>query len=101
MGTMKQSESSESLLPPADAAEPNRIRVVTWSSFVFAVLQSACTAVLAISGIRVAIGLSALAVAAGVNAPARGFHQNAIRIPMLLLALVGAVINLYVLWHLR
>ena len=72
---------------------------VNWSSFVFALLQSACTAVLAVSGIRVAIGLGALAAAAGTNAPARGFHQDAIRIPMMLLALAGALLNLYVLWR--
>ena len=77
-----------------------RARWVSWSSFVFALLQSACTAVLAISGIRVLIGLSALAIAAGTDAPARGFHQDAIRIPMMALALAGALINLYVLWRL-
>ena len=74
-------------------------RWVNWSSFLFALLQSACTAVLAISGIRVVIGLGALAAAAGTNAPARGFHQDAIRIPMMILALAGALINLYVLWR--
>ena len=74
-------------------------RWVNWSSFVFALLQSACTAVLAVSGIRVVIGLGALAAAAGTNAPARGFHQDAIRIPMMALALAGALINLYVLWR--
>jgi hypothetical protein len=69
-----------------------------------ALLQSICTAVLTISGIRVAIGLSALAAAGGIYAPARGFHQDAIRIPMLILAAVGALINLAVLawiWRLR
>ena len=69
-----------------------------------ALLQSICTAVLALSGIRVAIGLSALAAAGGIYAPARGFHQDAIRIPMLTLAAVGALVNLAVLawiWHLR
>jgi hypothetical protein len=69
-----------------------------------ALLQSICTAVLTISGIRVAIGLSALAAAGGIYAPARGFHQDAIRIPMLILAAAGAVINLAVLawiWRLR
>jgi hypothetical protein len=76
-----------------------RTRWVSWSSFAFALLQSACTAVLAVSGIRVLIGLSALAIAAGTDAPARGFHQDAIRIPMMLLALAGALINLYVLWR--
>ena len=71
---------------------------------VMALLQSLCTAVLTISGIRVAIGLTALAAASGIYAPAKGFHQDAIRIPMLILATVGAVVNLAVLaWirHLR
>jgi hypothetical protein len=72
-----------------------------WSGVVFAILQSACTAVIAISGIRVAIGLSALAAAAGIDAPAKGLHQDAIRIPMMLLAFVGSVVNLFVIWKIR
>jgi heme/copper-type cytochrome/quinol oxidase subunit 2 len=71
---------------------------------VMALLQSLCTAVLTISGIRVAIGLSALAAAGGIYAPATGWHQDAIRIPMLIVATAGAVINLAVLawiWYLR
>ena len=76
-------------------------KLLSWSSVVFALLQSACTAVIAISGLRVAIGLSALAAAAGIHAPARGFHQDAIRIPMMVLALLGALINLYVIWKIR
>jgi hypothetical protein len=76
-----------------------RTRWVSWSSFIFALLQSLCTAVLTISGIRVLIGLGALAAAAGTDAPAKGFHSDAIRIPMMVLALVGALINLYVLWR--
>jgi hypothetical protein len=74
------------------------------ASLVLAVLQSLCTAVLTISGIRVAIGLSALAAASGIYAPARGWHQDAIRIPLLVLAAAGALINLAVLawiWRLR
>jgi len=76
-------------------------RVLNWSSFAFAILQSACTAVIAISGLRIAIGLSALAAAAGIHAPARGFHQDAIRIPMMALAFLGSAINLYVVWKVR
>src|ERR1035441_3327400 len=74
------------------------------ASLIVAMAQSLCTAVLTISGIRVAIGLSALAAASGIYAPARGFHQDAIRIPMLILAAAGAIVNLAVLawiWHLR
>ena len=80
------------------------LRALGGASLLMALLQSICTAVLTISGIRVAIGLTALAAASGVYAPARGFHQDAIRIPMLFLAAAGAVINLAVLaWirHLR
>ena len=76
-------------------------KLINWSSIVFAILQSACTAVIAISGVRVAIGLSALAAAAGIHAPAHGFHQDAIRIPMMVLASLGAVINLYVIGKVR
>ena len=80
---------------------PNRMRVLGGASFVFALLQSLCTAVFAISGIRLAIGLTALAAVSGIYAPARGFHQDAIRIPMLILATVGAVVNLAVLRWIR
>jgi len=74
------------------------------ASLIVAVAQSLCTAVLTISGIRVAVGLSALAAASGIYAPAKGFHQDAIRIPLLILATAGAILNLAVLaWirHLR
>jgi hypothetical protein len=80
------------------------LRALGGASLLFALLQSLCTAVLTVSGIRVAIGLGALAAASGIYAPARGFHQDAIRIPMLALAAAGAIVNLLVLawiWHLR
>ncbi len=67
----------------------------------FILLQSACTAVIAISGLRVWIGLTALAAAAGLHRPASGFHQDAIRIPMMGVAVLGSVINLYVVWRIR
>jgi len=88
----------------SEISEPRAVPIVGGASLLFALLQSLCTAVLTISGIRVAIGLSALAAASGVYAPARGFHQDAIRIPMLIVAAAGAVLNLGVLaWirHLR
>jgi hypothetical protein len=79
------------------------IRDLGWASLLFALLQSLCTAVLTISGIRVAIGLGALA-ASGVYPSLLAFHRDAFRIPMLALATVGAIINLAVLawiWRLR
>lgn len=94
--------------PPAQSVKPIPFlsiffdfRLLSWPSFVFALLQSLCSAVIAISGVRVAIGLTALAEAAGVHAPAHGFHRDAIRIPMMVTALLGALINLFVIWRIR
>ena len=83
---------------------PKRLRALGGASLLLAILQSLCTAVFAISGIRLAIGLTALAAISGIYAPARGFHQDAIRIPMLIFAALGALANLAVLawiWRLR
>jgi hypothetical protein len=79
------------------------MRIVSGASVAMALLQSLCTAILTINGIRVAIGIGALA-AGSIAAPLLSFHRDAIRIPMLALAVIGAVINLAVLfwiWHLR
>lgn len=76
---------------------------VSVGAVVVALLQSLCTAVLTINGIRLGIGLAALA-AGSVWAPVRAFHRDAIRIPMLTVAVLGAVVNLAVIaWirHLR
>jgi len=76
--------------------------LVSATSFLLILLQSACTAVIAISGVRVAIGLSALAEATiGIHAPASGFHRDVIRIPMMIAATIGSLLNLYVIWRIR
>jgi hypothetical protein len=84
-------------------AEPTKRRLgwVNLGSLLFALLQSFCTAFLAVSGFRVLIGLTALAGASGIYAPAKGFHQDAIRIPMMWLALIGSLMNLYAVWRVR
>jgi hypothetical protein len=89
---------------PALLEDPKGRRVIGQASFVLALLQSLCTAVFALSGLRLAIGLTALAAVSGIYGPARGFHQDAIRIPMLILATVGSLVNLAVIgwiWRLR
>jgi hypothetical protein len=90
-------------------AEPSRTladRIASWrylgpSTFLFALLQALCPAVIAFSAVRVFIGLGALAAAAGTTAPAHGWHGDVIRIPMMLIAAFGAVLNLFVIWHVR
>ena len=76
---------------------PKKLRALGGVSLAAALLQSLCTAVFAVSGIRLAIGLTALAAVSGIYAPARGFHQDAIRVPMLIFAAAGAIVNLAVL----
>ena len=80
-----------------------RMGLVSGAGVVMALLQSLCTAILTINSVRLGIGLAALA-ASSIAEPILSFHRDAIRIPMLIMAVVGAVINLLVLawvWHLR
>jgi hypothetical protein len=76
-----------------------RASQLAWPSLLFAVLQSVCTALIAASGIRFAIGISSLISAIVTSTPVQDFHQDAIRLPMLGFALLGAAINLVVLWQ--
>jgi hypothetical protein len=75
--------------------------VIAWSSFFFALLQSICGAVVAIDGLRVAIGIGALALSTGAGAAMVRFHTDAIRVPMLVIALLGSLLNLAILMHVR
>lgn len=78
------------------------LKFLSGGSLLFALAQSICTAVLTISAVRVAIGLTALAGA--MYQPVIAFHHSAIRAPMLVIAAAGAVINLLVLawiWRMR
>jgi hypothetical protein len=73
---------------------------VSLASMILALLQSLCTALLTINGIRVGIGVAALA-AGGIWAPLLSLHRDSIRIPMLAIAVVGALVNLAVLFWIR
>ncbi len=77
-----------------------RRSMVGLTSFCFILLQSICATVMALSGLRFLIGLGSLASASGIRFLV-AFHADAIRIPMLLIAVVGSVVNLYVLWRIR
>ena len=99
-GILRSSDALHEREPSTDSLN-HRSWIVTATSLFFILLQSACTAVMAISGIRVVIGMSALAAAGGLGRPATGFHADAIRIPMMLVAVGGSLINLYVIWRIR
>jgi hypothetical protein len=75
--------------------------IIGLTSFLFILLQSACSAVMAISGLRMLIGISSLAFAVSGVKILAAIHGNAIRVPMELLAVGGSAVNLYVIWRIR
>jgi len=86
-------------------AEPKhnegRSLAVGVTSLFFILLQSACTAFFAISGLRLLIGIGALAAATtGLNFLA-SLHNAAFRIPMETIAIAGSVVNLIAVRRIR
>ena len=73
--------------------------LINWSALLFAALQSVCSAFIALNGVRLLIGVGAFAAASGVLNLADRMHIDAIRIPMMVLALAGSVLNLVILWQ--
>lgn len=95
--------------PDVSLAEPalspgGRFRargVVAWSSLVFAVLQSICGAAVLLNGFRLMIGIGALTFTSGIGLWMAEFHEDWIRVPMILLAFLGSVANIALLIRLR
>jgi len=78
---------------------PLNVAIINWSGLFFAVLQSVCSAFMALGSIRLLIGVGAFAAASSALQLADRMHINAIRIPMMILALLGSVLNLLALWR--
>jgi hypothetical protein len=100
----EETQNPADLSPSTATASPARmplvnIKLINWSALLFAVLQSVCSAFIALNGVRLLIGIGAFAAASGALKLADRMHVNAIRIPMMLLALLGSVLNLVVLWQ--
>ena len=72
--------------------------LLTWGSLALAAAESLCVAAVGLSGLRVAMGLTSL-LAAGAGGPAKGWHQEWIRVPLLTLGTVGALLSLLLLWN--
>lgn len=90
---------------PVDTRPQSDMKGKSWTigltGLFFILLQSACTAFMALSGLRLLIGIGSLAAAtAGTNLLA-SIHGAAIRIPMETFAIAGSVINLYAIRRVR
>jgi hypothetical protein len=97
---LKPVKSPEAGIAPPEELVRSR-GVIAWSSFFFALLQSICGAIVAINGLRLAIGVGAFALSTGPGAALVGFHTDVIRVPMIVLALLGSLLNLAILLHVR
>ncbi len=78
-----------------------RFQWLNWSSLFLVIIQSVCSAFIALHGIRLLVGIGAVVLASSTWALAEHLHVAAIRIPMEFLALVGALLNLVALWQVR
>jgi hypothetical protein len=92
-------KSSVGTIPHVDLK--SRSWIIGLTSLFFILLQSACTAVTALSGLRLLIGIGSLAAAATGARFLASIHGNSIRIPMELLAIAGSLVNLYVICRIR
>lgn len=86
---------------PSAGPAPRASWIVAVSGFLFILLQSACAAVMAISGLRLLIGIGSLAAATTSLRVLIGIHADRIRVPMELVAIAGVALNLYSLWRIR
>jgi hypothetical protein len=75
--------------------------VIAWSSLFFVLLQSVCTFFTALDGLRVVIGAGALAGVVETGEMWDKFHADWLRVPMVGLALAGALLNLVMLRRIR
>jgi hypothetical protein len=72
--------------------------ILGWSSLFLAVIESLCAAAVALSGVRVLLGMSSL-IAATAAGPAHGFHRQGLRLPILWTSGVLALLTLLLLWN--
>ncbi len=89
--------SSSDLPSEPTQSKPTHL-LLTWGALVLAAAESLCVAAVGLSGLRVALGFSSL-LAAGASGPARGWHQEWIRVPLLTIGAVGALVSLLLLWN--
>lgn len=71
------------------------------TSLFFILLQSACAAFVAISGLRLLIGVGGLVAASAGTKFLDALHGGAIRIPMEIVAVTGSFVNLFAVRQIR
>lgn len=94
LGQAGQARAAAVIQPPDPLT---RRQTVSLGAVLFAILGAPCAATVILSPLAVVLGLGA---AFGALGPLLGMLDSApIRIPLQLFAILGAVINLYVIWY--
>jgi hypothetical protein len=83
------------------APSSSRFTWLNWSGLLLALIQSVCSAFLALHGVRFLLSIGAIVLASSAWHLAERLHVNAIRLPMMLIALVASLLNLAALWQVR
>lgn len=96
-------DAVESPVVRAEPAAPSasRFQWLNWPGLFLALIQSVCSTFIALHGIRFLVGIGALVLASSAWHDAERLHVNAIRLPMMLIALLAALLNLAALWQVR
>jgi hypothetical protein len=99
MAEVRQSENEEPSF--VGSRTLNAQSVIGWSALFFALLQSVCTFFTAVSGLRLLIGVSSFAAMIRVGQIWDKAHTDSVRVPMIVFALCGALLNLAALRRIR
>ena len=75
--------------------------LVVWSSFFFAVLQSVCTFFAAVDGARLVLGVGSFVLSATMATALDRFHTDWLRVPMIVFAAFGSILNIIVIAQIR
>jgi hypothetical protein len=76
----------------------SRRTLLSWSALCLAAVESICAGMVALSGVRVVLGMSSL-IGATAAGPAQGFHREGLRVPILWISGVIAAVNLLLVWN--
>lgn len=98
---MAMFKEPDAMTPEEPKLSKRRGLAIGLTSFLFILLQSACTALMAISGLRLLIGVGSIAAAMVGLRFLAALHGATIRIPMEIVAIAGSMINLYAVWRVR
>ncbi len=89
-------------MPEMASPRTGRQLAIAASGLLFSVLQSVCTVIVTMNGVRLVIGVGALAMTAGLGSALDRFHQITwLRIALLIGALSGSLFTLAIVFHAR